>query len=376
MIIKLIIVVALFAITLGIAAYLTLMERKVAAWMQDRIGPDRAGPFGLLQPLADGGKMFFKEDFRPTNADKWLFIIGPGIAMFTSLITGAVIPWGPDLKLFGETISLQVADVNVGILFIMGAVSIGVYGIMIGGWASNNKFALFGAIRASSQMISYELAMGVSVITIVLMTGSLSIREIVDQQHGFWQDGWFSWNVFKQPICFVVFLITALAECNRAPFDLPECESELIGGYHTEYGAMKLGFFLFAEYVNMFISCAVISALFFGGYNFPGMDYFSGNTLAILGTLAFFAKTFFFIFVFMWIRWTLPRFRYDQLMHIGWKKMIPIALINLLITGVVIAYTEGWFSKDKSNESASNAKIEQPLGVNTSMEKTKTGNSL
>lgn len=376
MIIKLIIVVALFAITLGIAAYLTLMERKVAAWMQDRIGPDRAGPFGLLQPLADGGKMFFKEDFRPTNADKWLFIIGPGIAMFTSLITGAVIPWGPDLKLFGETISLQVADVNVGILFIMGAVSIGVYGIMIGGWASNNKFALFGAIRASSQMISYELAMGVSVITIVLMTGSLSIRDIVDQQHGFWQDGWFSWNVFKQPICFVVFLITALAECNRAPFDLPECESELIGGYHTEYGAMKLGFFLFAEYVNMFISCAVISALFFGGYNFPGMDYFSGNTLAILGTLAFFAKTFFFIFVFMWIRWTLPRFRYDQLMHIGWKKMIPIALINLLITGVVIAYTEGWFSKDKSNESASNAKIEQPLGMNTSVEKTKTGNSL
>lgn len=376
MIIKLIIVVALFAITLGIAAYLTLMERKVAAWMQDRIGPDRAGPFGLLQPLADGGKMFFKEDFRPTNADKWLFIIGPGIAMFTSLITGAVIPWGPDLKLFGETISLQVADVNIGILFIMGAVSIGVYGIMIGGWASNNKFALFGAIRASSQMISYELAMGVSVITIVLMTGSLSIREIVDQQHGFWQDGWFSWNVFKQPICFVVFLITALAECNRAPFDLPECESELIGGYHTEYGAMKLGFFLFAEYVNMFISCAVISALFFGGYNFPGMDHFSGNTLAILGTLAFFAKTFFFIFVFMWIRWTLPRFRYDQLMHIGWKKMIPIALINLLITGVVIAYTEGWFSKDKSNESASNAKIEQPLGMNTSVEKTKTGNSL
>lgn len=376
MIIKLIIVVALFAITLGIAAYLTLMERKVAAWMQDRIGPDRAGPFGLLQPLADGGKMFFKEDFRPTNADKWLFIIGPGIAMFTSLITGAVIPWGPDLKIAGETIALQVADVNIGILFIMGAVSIGVYGIMIGGWSSNNKFALFGAIRASSQMISYELAMGVSVITIVLMTGSLSIREIVDQQHGFWEDGWFSWNVFKQPICFVVFLITALAECNRAPFDLPECESELIGGYHTEYGAMKLGFFLFAEYVNMFISCAVISALFFGGYNFPGMDYFSGNTLAVLGTLAFFAKTFFFIFVFMWIRWTLPRFRYDQLMHIGWKKMIPIALINLLITGVVIAYTEGWFDKNHNQESAGTAKIEQPLGVNTSFEKTKTGNSL
>ncbi|HRP52240.1 MAG TPA: NADH-quinone oxidoreductase subunit NuoH [Fluviicola sp.] len=347
MLIKLIIVIVLFAATLGIAAYLTLMERKVAAWFQDRVGPDRAGPFGLLQPLADGGKMFFKEDFRPANADKWLFIIGPGIAMFTALMTGAVIPWGPDLTIGDQIIPLQVADVNIGILFIMGVLSVGVYGIMIGGWASNNKFALFGAIRASSQMISYELAMGVSVITIVLMTGSLSLNEIVKQQHGFWADGWFTWNVFKQPICFVVFLITALAETNRAPFDLPECESELIGGYHTEYGAMKLGFFLFSEYVNMFISSAVISTLFFGGYNFPGMDHFSGITLTLLGTLVFFAKTFFFVFVFMWIRWTLPRFRYDQLMHIGWKKLIPISLINLLVTGLVIAFVSGWTSSEK-----------------------------
>lgn len=353
MLVKLIIVVALFAITLGIAAYLTLMERKVAAWFQDRVGPDRAGPFGLLQPLADGGKMFFKEDFRPTNADKWLFIVGPGLAMFTSLLTGAVIPWGPDLTIGEQIIPLQVADVNIGILFIMGVLSIGVYGIMIGGWASNNKFALFGAIRASSQMISYELAMGVSVITIVMMTGSLSMRDIVDQQHGFWENGWFTWNAFKQPICFVVFLITALAECNRAPFDLPECESELIGGYHTEFGAMKLGFFLFAEYVNMFISCAVISVLFFGGYNFPGMDHFSGLTLTVLGTLAFFAKTFFFIFVFMWIRWTLPRFRYDQLMHLGWKKLIPISLINLLVTGIVIAVVSGWFGSSNKEPDTS-----------------------
>lgn len=370
MLIKLIIVVVLFALTLGIAAYLTLMERKVAAWMQDRIGPDRAGPFGLLQPLADGGKMFFKEDFRPTNADKWLFIIGPGISMFAALITGAVIPWGPDLTIGETIIPLQVSDANIGILFIMGIVSIGVYGIMIGGWASNNKFALFGAIRASSQMISYELAMGVSVITIVLMTGSLSLREIVSQQHGFWEDGWFTWNAFKQPICFFVFIITALAECNRAPFDLPECESELIGGYHTEFGAMKLGFFLFAEYVNMFISCAVISLLFFGGYNFPGMDHFSGLTLTLLGTLAFFLKTFFFIFVFMWIRWTLPRFRYDQLMHIGWKRLIPVALINLLITGVVIAYTSGWFSESKEENSA--AVIQKTMPMNTSQANTST----
>jgi NADH-quinone oxidoreductase subunit H len=208
---------------------------------------------------------------------------------------------------------------------------------MIGGWASNNKYSLFGAIRASSQMISYELAMGVSVITIVMMTGSLSLRDIVQDQHGM------NWNIFYQPVCFIVFFVCALAETNRAPFDLPECESELIGGYHTEYSSMKLGFFLFAEYVSMFISSAIIAILFFGGYNFPGMDYFSGNTLAILSVIAFFTKIFFFIFVFMWIRWTLPRFRFDQLMHLGWKSLIPIALINLLITGLVIALNKGWF---------------------------------
>jgi NADH-quinone oxidoreductase subunit H len=359
---KIILVVALFSITLVIAMYLTLVERKVAAWLQDRIGPNRAGPWGLLQPLADGGKMFFKEDFIPANADKWLFIIGPGIAMFTALLTGSVIPWGTPLEIAGHTVEMQVANVDVGILFIMGVVSIGVYGIMIGGWASNNKYSLFGAIRASSQMISYELAMGVSIITIVLMTDSLSLNDIVAKQHGFWNDGWFTWNAFKQPICFLVFFVCALAECNRAPFDLPECESELIGGYHTEYGSMKLGFYLFAEYINMFISCAVISAVFFGGYNFPGMDNFSGNTLAILGFLVFMAKTFFFIFVFMWIRWTLPRFRYDQLMHLGWKKLIPIALVNLLVTGVVIAISAGWFRKSSESQPQlqSKAKTEQP----------------
>jgi NADH-quinone oxidoreductase subunit H len=312
-------ILAVFGVTLLIATYLTYFERKVAAWLQDRIGPDRAGPFGILQPLADAGKMFFKEDFIPKNADKWLFILGPAIAMFTALLTGAVIPWGPDIEAFGRTIALQITDINIGILFIMGVLSVGVYGIMIGGWASNNKYSLFGAIRASSQMISYELAMGISVITIVMMTGSLSLRDIVEAQKGSFGMGW---NVFYQPVCFVVFFITALAETNRAPFDLPECESELIGGYHTEYGSMKLGFYLFAEYINMFISSAVIASLFFGGYNFPGMDAFSGNTLAIIGTLVFFAKIVFFIFVFMWIRWTLPRFRFDQLMHLGWKSLI------------------------------------------------------
>lgn len=334
---KFALIVVLFLVTLGIAAYLTYFERKVAAWFQDRIGPDRAGPFGILQPLADGGKLFFKEDFIPFAAEKWLFILGPGIAMFTALMTGAVIPWGTDLVLFGEEIALQVADVNIGILFIMGFLSIGVYGIMIGGWASNNKYSLFSAIRASSQMISYELAMGITVITIVMMSGSLSLRDITNAQHGM------NWNVFYQPVAFLVFFICALAETNRAPFDLPECESELIGGYHTEYGSMKMGFYLFAEYVSLFTSSAVISVLFFGGYNFPGMDYFEGNTLALLGVGALFLKTFFFVFVFMWIRWTLPRFRFDQLMHLGWKSLIPISLINLLVTGIVTAFSEGWF---------------------------------
>lgn len=330
-------VVILFLISLGIAAYSTYFERKLAAWIQDRVGPDRAGPFGILQPIADGVKMFLKEDFTPVRSDKWLFIIGPGIAMFTALITSAIIPWGPDIVLFGRTIALQVTDFNIGVLYIFGVLSIGVYGIMIGGWASNNKYSLFSAIRASSQMISYELAMGITLITVVLMSGSLSLTDIVNKQHGM------DWNIFYQPVGFFVFFVCSLAECNRAPFDLPECESELIGGYHTEYSSMKLGLFLFAEYVAMFTSAALISILFLGGYNFPFMDSFDGNILALLCVGAFFTKIFLIIFVFMWIRWTLPRFRFDQLMHLGWKTLIPIAIINMLITGLVIAYKQGWF---------------------------------
>jgi NADH-quinone oxidoreductase subunit H len=336
---KLVLVVLLFLISLGIAAYQTYFERKLAAWIQDRVGPDRAGPFGILQPIADGVKMFMKEDFTPSNADRWLFILGPGIAMFTSLITSAIIPWGPNLHLFGREISLQVAEINIGILFAFGIISIGVYGIMIGGWASNNKYSLFGAIRASSQMISYELAMGISAITIIMISGSLNLREIVESQHGL------NWNIWYQPVAFIVFFICALAETNRAPFDLPECENELIGGYHTEYSSMKLGLFLFSEYVAMFVSSAIMAILFFGGYNFPGIDALADtpNLLAIIGVSVFFAKIFALIFVFMWIRWTLPRFRFDQLMHLGWKVLIPIALINMLITGFVVAFYHHWF---------------------------------
>jgi NADH-quinone oxidoreductase subunit H len=328
---KSILVAILTLITLGIAAYSTYGERKVAAFMQDRIGPNRAGKFGLLQPLADAGKLFFKEEFIPVQAEKWLFILGPAVAMVTATITSAVIPWGTEIPMFGRNVQLQVADVNIGVLYIMGVVSVGVYGIMIGGWASNNKYSLFGAIRASAQMISYELSMGLALIAVIMMSGTLSLREIVAQQAGM------NWNIFYQPIGFILFFVSALAECNRAPFDLPECETELIGGYHTEYSSMKLGFYLFSEYVNMFVSSALMVTLYFGGYNFPGMSYISDPTfLGIAQVAVMFAKVFFFIFVFMWIRWTLPRFRYDQLMHLGWKTMIPLALANMVVTGAVI----------------------------------------
>ena len=335
---KMILVTVLFLVTLTIAAYSTYGERKVAAFLQDRIGPDRAGPFGLLQPLADGVKMFMKEDFIPTQSERWLFILGPGIFMFVACMTSAVIPWGTTLTLFGLNVDLQVTDINIGILYVMGFVSLGVYGIMIGGWSSNNKYSLFGAIRASSQMISYELAMGLSIIAIVMLTGTLSLRGIAEQQSETWLGFIPQWNVFKQPLGFLIFFTCALAECNRAPFDLPECETELVGGYHTEYSSMKLGFYLFAEYINMFISSAVTATVFFGGYHFPGLspDLLGG----LMGPIVLFAKIFFFIFVFMWIRWTLPRFRYDQLMHLGWKMLIPLAIFNMLLTGGVILWLE------------------------------------
>lgn len=324
-------VTVLFLVTLGIAAYSTYGERKVAAFLQDRLGPDRAGPFGILQPIADGVKMFMKEDFIPNQSERWLFIMGPGIFMFVACMTSAVIPWGTTLTLFGMNLDLQVTDINIGILYIMGFVSLGVYGIMIGGWSSNNKYALYGAIRASSQMISYELAMGLSIIAIVMLTGTLSLREMAEQQAATWFGFFPKWNVFMQPLGFLIFFTCALAECNRAPFDLPECETELVGGYHTEYSSMKLGFFLFAEYINMFVSSAVTATVFFGGYNFPGID--PDWLWGLMGPVVLFAKIFFFIFVFMWIRWTLPRFRYDQLMHLGWKVLVPLAILNMVLTG-------------------------------------------
>ncbi|HZY38520.1 MAG TPA: NADH-quinone oxidoreductase subunit NuoH [Mucilaginibacter sp.] len=332
-------IVIIFLISLVIAMYSTYAERKVAAFMQDRIGPDRAGKWGILQPLADGGKMFLKEEIIPTNANAFLFIAGPSLAILVSCIGTAVIPWGQQLIIGSHVIDLQVTDVNVGILYIFGVVSLGVYGIMIGGWASNNKYSLLGAIRAASQNISYEIAMGLSIIALLMTTGTLSLRHIAEQQSGFWHGHWFTWNVFSQPLGFLIFIICAFAETNRSPFDLPECETELVGGYHTEYSSMKLGFYLFSEYINMFVSGAVMATLYFGGYNFPFMHHIhSPNLVAVLGIVALFAKIFFFIFFFMWVRWTIPRFRYDQLMDLGWKVLIPLSIANIVITGIWITY--------------------------------------
>jgi NADH-quinone oxidoreductase subunit H len=335
---KLILVVAIFSITLVIAMYSTYLERKVAAFIQDRVGPDRAGPFGILQPLADGIKFFMKEEIIPNVSNKLLFILGPCIAMITALMAGVVIPWGGEITINGTVYSLQIADINIGILYIFGVVSIGVYGIMIGGWASNNKYSLLGAIRASAQMISYEIGMGLSIIALIMITGSLSLKDIVVMQGGGVGSDWNMWNIVYQPIGFMIFIICAFAECNRMPFDLPETETELVGGYHTEYSSMKLGFYLFAEYINMFTSSAVMSTLYFGGYNFPFMNDLGldPNTVTILGTIGFFLKIGFFIFFFMWVRWTLPRFRYDQLMNLGWKILIPLAILNLAMTGLVM----------------------------------------
>ncbi len=343
---KVALILVIILASFGIAAYATWGERKVAAIMQDRIGPARAGIFGLLQPWPTGVSFSLKKRSFPTAPPSYSVILGPALFMITALMTSAVIPWGPDFSVTTNdgirTISLQVADINIGILYIFGVVSLGIYGVMLGGWSSNNKFSLLSAIRAASQSISYELAMGLSLIAVLMLTGSLSLRDIVAQQHGFWQDGYFSWNFFKQPIAFLVFLICTFAELNRAPFDMPECESELNMGYHQEYSSMKLGLYLFAEYINMFISSAVLSTVFFGGYNFPWMDQVAhavpSGLFSLICVSVLMIKVIGFILFFMFIRWTLPRFRYDQLLNLGWKALIPLALINLVITGGVILF--------------------------------------
>ncbi len=333
---KVVLIFCIVGLSFFIAMYTTYAERKVAAFLQDRIGPNRAGIFGIFQPLADGGKLFFKEEVIPLASSKFLFVLGPALAMVTALLTSSVIPWGPTYVNGSTVVPLQVADVDMGILLIFSIVSIGVYGIMIGGWASNNKFSLISAIRAASQMVSYELPMGMALIALLFLTGSLRMSEIVTNQiqHG--------WHVLYQPLGFIIFFVCALAECNRTPFDLPEAENELNFGYHQEYSSMKLGFYLFAEYINMFVSSAVMVTLYWGGYDIPFVNEASWNLapwlLSLIGFSVLMMKVAFFLFVFLWIRWTIPRFRYDQLMKLGWKKLIPLALLNMIITAAVLLW--------------------------------------
>ncbi len=334
---KTLLIGGIIGLSFFIAMYTTYAERKVAAWLQDRRGPNRAGPFGIFQPLADGGKLFFKEEIIPLASNKFLFILGPVLAMITALITSTVIPWAaPFITKGGNVIPMQVADVDMGILLAFSIVSVGVYGIMIGGWASNNKFSLMAAIRGASQMVSYELPMGLALIAVLFMTGSLKMSEIVANQvqHG--------WHVIYQPLGFIIFFVCALAECNRTPFDLPEAENELNFGYHQEYSSMKLGFYLFAEYINMFISSAIMVTIYFGGYDIPFVKEelwgLSSFWMTAISFAVIMTKISFMLFVFLWIRWTIPRFRYDQLMNLGWKKLIPLALLNMIITAAVILW--------------------------------------
>lgn len=331
---KFVLILIVFAVTMFFALYETLAERKIAGFIQDRYGPNRAGIFGILQPICDGAKLFAKEDFIPNTPNKVLFIVGPAVSMIVSLLGSAVIPWAKEFHFGDHVVIPQVADVNIAVLYVVAVTSIGVYGIVIGAWASNNKYSLLGGIRAGAQMVSYEIAMGLSIVALVMMTGTMSLHEITEQQAGF------HWNVFFQPLTFLIFLICAFAECNRTPFDLAECESELVNGHHTEFSSMKMGFYMFSEYVAMFFSSLLMSVLFFGGYNYPGMEWVSMNVgvniANVIAILALLAKTCFFIFFFMWIRWTIPRFRYDQLMSLGWKVLFPLALFNIILNAILI----------------------------------------
>lgn len=320
-------------VLLTTVAYTVYAERRVSAFIQDRLGPNRVGYEGLLQPIADILKLMLKEDIVPAKATKSIHTIAPMISLFVALTTIAVVPFGNTINLFGREIRLQIADVNIGILYILALTSLGVYGITLSGWSSNNKYSLFGGLRSSAQMISYELSMGLSIIGIVLINGSLSLQDIVTHQYG-WR-----WNIILQPIGFITFLVAAFAETNRAPFDLPEAEPELVAGYHTEYSSMKFAMFFLAEYANVIVSSAVTTTLFLGGWQFPYLQTFGLSPLltAILQVLTFCVKVAFMIFFFIWVRWSIPRFRYDQLMNLGWKVMLPLAIFNIIITAIIVA---------------------------------------
>lgn len=313
-------IIVVFGLMLLCVTYMTWLERKLIGHIQVRYGPMRVGPHGLLQPIADGLKLMFKEDIIPEAADRTLYIMAPALALVPAFISFAVIPFGNQVRLFGRTIDLVITDINVGLLYLFGVTSLGVYGIVLGGWASNNKYALLGGLRSAAQMISYELSLGLSVVGVVMLTGSLSLVEIVNAQSTVW-------FVVLQPIGFLIFLICATAEINRAPFDLPEAETELVAGFHVEYSSMKFAMYFIAEYANMITVAALATTLFLGGWRGPVLP----------SVVWFLIKLFLFIFLFIWLRATLPRFRYDQLMRFGWKVLLPAALANIVITAGFVA---------------------------------------
>jgi len=340
--IDLIKVIFIWVWALLIAVVMTWVERRASAMMQDRLGPNRAGPFGLFQPLADGIKLFTKEDIIPEKARKILFILGPPLFALPAFSAYAVVPFGDKIVLGGKEIILQVSDVNIGFLYVLALGAIGVYGMVIGGWASNSKYSILGGLRATAQLISYEVPMGLALLTIVLLYGTFSLREMVLLQQGTFLGVLPNWGIFKQPLGFIIFLVAAYAEANRVPFDLPECESELVTGYHTEYGSMRLGLYLFGEYVNLGTLAAITVTIFFGGWSLPYIDlsHFLGPvSYGVASFIIFFLKQAFFLFLFVWVRWTVPRFRYDQLMGLGWKALIPLGLINLFVTALLVQLT-------------------------------------
>jgi NADH-quinone oxidoreductase subunit H len=328
------IVIALFVLLTAVA-YSVWLERKVVGRIQNRWGPTRVGPFGLLQPLADGVKFIFKEDLTPPHVYKPLYIAAPMIAVTFALTSIALIPVGNNVRILGYDIPLQITDVNIGLLIILGVTSLGVYGIALSGWSSNSKYSLLGGLRASAQMVSYEIALGLSLIGVLILSGSFSLREIVDAQGGNYFGFIPRWNVFPQLIGFFIYLMAAYAETNRIPFDLPEAETELVAGYHTEYSAMKFAMFFMAEYANMITVACLATLLFFGGWHGPlfGPPFLQ----ALLPLFWFAAKVFVFMFIYIWVRGTLPRFRYDQLMAFGWKFLLPLAIANLIGTALVVA---------------------------------------
>ena len=328
-------VVAIFVVLLTLFAVMTWVERRALAFIQFRLGPNRTGPFGILQPMADGIKLFFKEEVMPAGADKWIFLAAPAVAVITAFMSIAVVPYGKPFHAFGREITVQIADLDVGLLYIFAISSLGVYGIVLGGWASNNKYTLLGGLRASAQMFSYELALGLSWVGVIMLAGSFRIQEIVTAQAG----GLFHWNAVQQILAFPIYMIAATAEVSRTPFDLPEGETELVAGFHTEYSSMRFALMQMAEYVNMITVAALGSNLFLGGWLSPVPSLIPDSSLWFL------VKLFSLLFLFIWLRGTLPRLRYDQLMQFGWKVLVPLAVLNIMVTAGALAFIpEGFFA--------------------------------